>query len=113
MQKIPLILAKPDMLLARDVYRPHEGLSAMPICGSGTKLTDDLLARLEALGVQTIYVEGHPVWEEGGSSLDDLLADLEKRFEKVRHDPLTSMLYDIHVDYLRRSMGDAGGRQTQ
>lgn len=112
MQKIPLMLAEEGMVLARDVYR-NDSPAGIPICGKETVLTASLIVRLDNLDIKTVYVEGHPVWADGDRSLDDMLLDLDKRFEKVRHDPLTSKLYDIHVDYLKRSMGDDGGRKAE
>jgi hypothetical protein len=85
----------------------------IPICGKETVLTEALIARLDHLDVKTVYVEGHPVWADGDRSLDDMLLDLDRRFEKVRDDALTSKLYDIHVKYLKRSMGDDGGRKAE
>jgi hypothetical protein len=111
MQKIPLMAAKAGMILARDVFR-SESASGIPICGKNMELTDSLIARLENLNVQSVYVEGHPVWEEGDRSLDDILRELDSRFAKVRQDPLTDKLHDIYADYLKRSMGESGGRKT-
>jgi hypothetical protein len=112
MQKIPVMLAKADMVLARDVFR-GDGQTGMPVCGKGTVLTDSLITRLEHLDIQTVYVEGHPVWEDGDRSLDDMLRDLDKRFEKVMDDPLTVRLNEIYKAYLTKSMGDDGGRQAE
>lgn len=112
MQKIPLNLAKEGMVLARDVFR-NDAVTGIPICGKGTVLTDSMITRLDHMDVQSVYVQGHPVWEDGGRSLEDMLKDLDRRFEKVRHDPLTAKLYDIYVEYLTRSMGDDGGRQAE
>ena len=109
MQKIPLMLAAPGMVLARDVFR-NDSPSGMPICGKETVLTDSLIARLEQLDVQSVYVDGHPVWQEGERTLEDMLHELDRRFEKVRQDPLTGKLYEIHVCYLKRSMGEDVGR---
>lgn len=100
------------MILARDVFR-NEQASGIPICGKGAELTEPLIARLCNLNIQSVYVEGHPVWEEGDRSLDDILRELDSRFEKVRQDPLTLRLHDIYADYLRRSMGESGGRKTE
>lgn len=111
MQKIPLMLAAADMVLARDVFR-GDSPAGMPICGKGTVLTDALIARLDHLDIQTLYVEGHPVWDEGDRSLDDVLRDLDKRFEKVADDPLATKLHDIYKAYLIKSMGDDGGREA-
>ncbi|HEY3308579.1 MAG TPA: hypothetical protein VGJ93_08995 [Desulfuromonadaceae bacterium] len=112
MQKIPLMLAKAGMVLAKDVFR-NDSPSGIPICGKDTLLTDNLLTRLDHLDVKSIYVQGHPVWIDGDRSLDDLLESLDQRFKKVRQDPLTSKLYDIYVEYLKRSMGDDGGRKAE
>lgn len=109
MQKIPLMLAKAGMVLARDVFR-GDSPSGMPVCGKETVLTDALIARLDHMDVQSVYVDGHPIWEDGERSLDDLLSDLDQRFEKCRHNPLNAMLYDAYRAHLTKSMGGAGGR---
>jgi hypothetical protein len=108
MQKIPLMRATAGMVLARDVYR-NDISNGIPICGTGTVLTDILIARLENNGVNALYVAGHPVWEDGDRSLDEMLRDLDQRFEKVRQDPRMARLHDIYADYLKRSLGDDGG----
>jgi hypothetical protein len=112
MQKIPLMQAMAGMVLARDVFRNNSPVG-MPICGKQTVLTDALIARLDNLDVHAVYVEGHPVWEDGDLSLEDMLRELDRRFEKVRNDPLTAKLYELHVEHLKRSMGDSGGQQTE
>lgn len=109
MQKIPLMLATADMVLARDVFRGNNP-SGMPVCGKGTVLTDSLIARLEHLDVQSVYVEGHPVWEDGDRTIDDVIRDLDFRFQKVIDDPLTVKLYETYKEFLTKSMGDSGER---
>jgi hypothetical protein len=111
MQKIPLMLAAADMVLARDVFR-GDNPAGMPICGKGTVLTDALIARFEMLDIQSVYVDGHPVWEDGDNSLADVLVDLDTRFKKVADDPLTTKLYDVYKAYLTSSMGGAGGSEA-
>jgi len=105
------MLATADMVLARDVFR-GDSPAGMPVCGKGTVLTDALISRLEHLDIQSIYVEGHPVLEAGERSLEDVLRDLDKRFEKVADDPLTTKLHNIYKAYLIKSMGDDGGREA-
>jgi len=112
MQKIPLMTARAGMMLARDVFS-NESAIGIPICGKKTELTDALIARLEKLKVQTIYVEGSPVREDGELNLENILHDLDSRFAKVRQDPLTAKLHDIYADYLQRSMGESGERKTE
>jgi hypothetical protein len=104
MQKIPLQLAEIGMTLARDVFRGDSSVG-MPVCGKGTELTDALIMRFENMGVQTIYIEGHPVWQEGEPTIDDLLHDLDSRFSKTRQEPLNILLYDICKANLFRSTG--------
>lgn len=112
MQKIPLMLAKTGMTLARDVFR-NDNQNGIPICGKDTVLSDALIARLEHLDIQSVYVEGHPVWEEGDRSLDDLLRDLERRFERTLEQPLNRKLYEVYRAHMIKSMGDDGGRQAE
>ena len=106
------MLAKAGMTLSRDVFRGDSPVG-MPICGKDTELTDTLIARFDNMDVKTVYVEGHPVWEEGERSIDDLLSGLDDRFSKTHHEPLNVMLYNICKACLIKSMGGAGGRQAE
>ncbi|HEX9078609.1 MAG TPA: hypothetical protein VF795_03400 [Desulfuromonadaceae bacterium] len=112
MQKIPLQRAAAGMVLARDVFR-NDSPVGMPICGRHTVLSDTLIARLESLNVTTIYVQGHPVWEDGDRSFEERLAELDRRFEKVRNDPLMVKVYEMFAEHLKRSMGESGGQQAE
>jgi len=112
MQKIPLNQAAADMVLARDVFR-NDSPAGIPICGKGTTLTDSLIGRLAHLGVQSIYVEGHPVQEEGDRSLEEQLADLERRFGKVVDNRYNMLLLDVYRKHITAMMGDDGGRTAE
>jgi hypothetical protein len=112
MQKLPLLLAKTGMTLARDVFRGDAPIG-MPICGKGTELTDVLITRFEHMNVQSVHVEGHPVWEEGERSFDDLMRELDGRFSRALHEPLNIMLYDIYKAYLIKSIGGDGDQQSK
>lgn len=112
MQRIPLLLAKPGMILARDVFRDASS-NGIPICSKSTELTDALIARLENMDIQTVHVEGHPIWEEGARSLNDLLKDLDYRFSKTLQNPLNIMLLNIYKSYLIKSMGRQSDRQAE
>lgn len=112
MQKLPLILAKAGMTLARDVFRGGSPIG-IPICGKGMELTEALITRFENMDVLTVYVEGHPVWEEGESSFDDLLHELDGRFIKTLKEPLNVMLYEIYKAYLIKSMGGKCDRRAE
>jgi hypothetical protein len=112
MQKIPLMLAKAGMILGRDVFR-EDSQVGMPICGKGTELTESLIARFEYMDVQTVHVEGHPVWEEGEQSVADLQRDLDGRFSKTLQNPLNSMVHGIYKAFLIKSMGGDCDRQAE
>jgi hypothetical protein len=62
MQKIPINLAAPGMKLAKPVTK--EG--GMTIMAEGMELTESLISRLEAMKIERITVQGHPV-EMGGA----------------------------------------------
>ena len=78
MQKIPINLAKPGMKLAKPVTK--EG--GMTIMAEGMELTESLISRLDAMKIERITVQGHPVdlggagagtrWGERRDRLDHL-----------------------------------------
>ena len=105
MQSIPIALAKPDMVLSREVRRP-DNPTGPPICGNGIILTESLLERLKTMGIQTVTVEGHPVKFEGEKCLNDLLQELDHRFSKVSHDSLMQTLKEMFRKKLMQSWGD-------
>lgn len=109
MQTIPIALAAPDMVLARDVRR-NDNSQGPSICGRGTTLTASLIERLKNLGIKSITVEGHPVAVEGEKTLDDMLADLDLRFSKVENVPLMAKLKEMYRRNIVRSMGGEGGK---
>jgi hypothetical protein len=77
MQKIPLNLARPGMVLAKAVART-DGIA---VAAQGTELSQALLDRFETMGVDTVVVEGNPVNLEG--SAGDI--SFEKRAERLDH----------------------------
>lgn len=112
MQKIPLNLATADMVVARDIFK-NDSPSGMPICGKGTVLSGSLISRLQQMGVQSLYVQGHPIHQEGDRSLDDQLADLERRFSKTLENRHNQMLLEIYRNHVRTVMGEDGGRAEE
>jgi hypothetical protein len=105
MQKIPLTLAEPDMVLARDIYR-DDNPGGPTICGKGLKLTGSLIERLRKMGVQSITVEGNPLGTSGVKSLEEMLQALDKRFRKVEEDSLTSRLKNIYRQFYGKAHGE-------
>ena len=105
MQNIPISLAEAGMALAKDVRRP-DNPTGPPICGKGMELTAPLIMKLENMGIRSLVVMGHPIWQEGDKTLDAQLTDLERRFSRVAEDPLATTLKKIYRAYIVKSMGD-------
>lgn len=57
MQKIPLSLAKPGMKLAKPVTKAN----GMPIIAAGVELSESLIARLDGMGIDRVFVVGDAV----------------------------------------------------
>lgn len=112
MQKIPISLAAADMVLARDLFR-NNSPAGIPICGKGTVLTASLLSRLQQLGVQSIYVEGHPVKQDGDLTPEEQLNELERRFSKTLDNRYNLMLLNIYRRQLNDMMGEKGERPSE
>ena len=81
MQEILSLQAKEEMVLARDVMTPDGRV----LCGKGTSLTTSIIERILKMDIIHIAVEGHPVVIEGEKSLEQELADIQKRFSRVTH----------------------------
>ena len=81
MQEILSLQAKEDMVLARDVMTPD----GRTLCGKGTSLTAAIIERILKMDISHIAVEGHPVEIEGEKTVEEQLADIQKRFSRVTH----------------------------
>jgi hypothetical protein len=103
MQKIPLAMATPGMVLAKDVTRP-DNQGGPPICGKGMELSQSLIDRLMRIDIQSITVQGHPLWLEGDKTLEQLLSELEERFSRAADDPYALRLKEAYTKYLVKSM---------
>lgn len=112
MQMIPLHLAVEGMVLAREVCR-SDSSSNVPVCGKNVILTSELIRRFDLMGVKSLYVKGRPIAQEGEPTLEIMLKDLDRRFDKVRNDPLTMKVHEIYTAFLKRSMGDDDGLQSK
>ena len=106
MKEIRLEYAVSGMVISRDVFQ--SGTSRIPVCARGTVLSDKLITRLKKLDIPALFVDDPSEME--ASTPEQKLQALEYRFEKVKDDPLTAVLYEIHKDGLC-SQGDGGGRE--
>lgn len=96
MQRIPIDLAKPGMKLAKPINSDR----GMILCGAGTELSEELIARLSDMGVSRISVEGHPVdMGDKEKPLKQQIEELHARFKAVEADPLMKKIKNM---FLRR-----------
>lgn len=108
-QNIPISLAAAGMVLAKEI-RPDDNPASSPLCGKGVTLSDSLISRLTSMGIQSVFVEGHPVMLEGEKTVEETLASLDKRFAKVSEDPLMQKLREIYQRQIIRSMANTDGK---
>ncbi|GAU09739.1 hypothetical protein [Desulfoplanes formicivorans] len=101
MQKIPLPLAEPDMVLEKPVTREN----GMILVGQGTVLTESLIARLKNMGIASVVVQGHPLDLDtggGGTSMGRRGERLEHLFRHVDQDPFMHGIRLFLNDYFTR-----------
>ncbi len=112
MQKIPLNLAAAEMVLARDIFKKRQSdrYADLRQGDCAFRFADH---RLQQMGVQSLYVEGHPVWQEGDRCLSEQLAELEKRSPRRWIIVYNAVLLDIYRNHLTTAMGDNGGRTEE
>ena len=100
MQKIPLSLAKPGMVLEKPVAREN----GIVLIAQGTEISEMILERLERMDIQTVVVEGQPVDMEGLSGGTDYAARaerLEHLFRRYKADPWMGRVKKSLADYFR------------
>ncbi|MBA4416588.1 MAG: hypothetical protein C0392_01565 [Syntrophus sp. (in: bacteria)] len=85
---MPKILAenlKPGMILSK----PVTNASGILILPEETELTDSLIRKIHNMDIEAVYIKG----EQGaGSSLDQMLVDLDRRFSNVETAPYMDVL---------------------
>ncbi len=85
MQKVPIELVKPGMVLAR----PITNEAGMALCAEGTELSETIIERLIRMNVSHMTLKGHPVDLGGETKTKEQKAEeLKTRFSRVQGDPL-------------------------
>lgn len=100
MQKIPLTLAKPGMILAKPVTRP-DGIA---VAAAGSELSQNILDRFDSMGVSHVVVEGEPIrldGSPGGTSYDKRLERLEFLFRRYPDDQWMGKIRRLLDHYFR------------
>ncbi len=108
METIPISLAKSQMILANSIFRP-DSLNPLPVCGKGTKLTDQLISHLLKMGIQSIDVESPSVDQDEEKRLREDLDQLEYRFKHLQENPLMMHIKNIYKEKLTCSVRDKNG----
>ncbi len=80
------------MILAQ----PVENRAGAVLFGQGMELTEAVIRRLESMEIESICVEGQ---DRQLPPLEDMLADLDRRFEKTGEDPTTAMLKRVYREF--------------
>lgn len=85
MQKVPINLVKPGMVLAKPIVNDV----GMPLCAEGTELTAALIDRLKKMNVSLLTLKGNPV-EMGrpAKSPEEQIREMSARFAHVQGDPI-------------------------
>jgi hypothetical protein len=85
MQKVPIELAKPGMVLARPITND----AGMALCAEDTELSETIIERLIRMNVSHVTLKGHPL-DLGGETKtkEQKVEELKARFSRVQGDPL-------------------------
>ena len=111
MQKVPLELVRPGMILAKTITND----TGMALCGEGTELTDVIIERLKRMNVSHVTLKGHPVDMGETKSTEQKLDELRSRFVRVQGDTLMDMIQSslesalIALEEERQAQDDAEG----
>jgi hypothetical protein len=100
MKKIQLSAVEPGEVVARPVATS----SGMVMVQPGAVLTPDIIARLENLGVDWVWLEGAAA---DAKPLEVVLAELELRFAGHDGDALMMELKDVVASCIRQGATDA------
>ena len=89
MQKLPIDLAEPGMVLAKPIIND----TGMQLCAEETVLTDSIIARLKKMQILHVTLKGNPV-DSGArqASNEESVKELNDRFSKIKNDPLMDKL---------------------
>jgi hypothetical protein len=113
MQKVPIEVVKPGMVLAKTVTSD----AGMVLCGEGTELTDSIIERLKQKNVSHLTLKGHPVDLGDSKSTEQKVNELKERFSRVQSDPLMQNILEaiessiIALDTERKDESSEGGHQ--
>jgi len=94
MQRVPLDLVQPGMVLAKPVTND----SGMALCAEGTELSANIIDRLKRMNISFVTLKGNPV-DLGGEvkTREEKVREIIARFSKVDSDPIMDKVKDSIV----------------
>ena len=112
MQKIPLQLARPDMVLAKPVSRDN----GMVLVAAGTKLTESLISKLGNMGVEEVAVQGDTLGMGDGCGAEALARKQERLdhlFRNFKEDKYMQSVKGLIAGYYARKCALAAAQAAQ
>jgi hypothetical protein len=100
MRRVVIEELTPGMILAK----PATNAAGLVVLPSGAELNEAALARLQRLGLASVWIEGDD-GDAGGKTLAELEAELDHRFRLVSHDPMQRQLQEAIRLHLRTRYG--------
>jgi hypothetical protein len=99
MQKVPIALASPGMVLAKPIMNDK----GMPLCAEDTELTETLIDRLRAMNIAVVTVKGHPLGDDSPvKTVEEKIQDIQERFSQVKGDPLMDKIMEAIIDAVKQ-----------
>ncbi|RQD57634.1 MAG: hypothetical protein D5R98_08745 [Desulfonatronovibrio sp. MSAO_Bac4] len=103
MQKIPLDLAKPGMVLDKPILRNNGQI----LVAQGTEISESLIGRLENMGISSVTVQGNPVEMEGVTppkTYQQRIDELDHLFRRYDDDKWMSKMKRFIRSYFKRKI---------
>ena len=93
MKRVSVELLKPGAKLAKPVVND----SGMILIGEGTVLKDSHIDRLQSMSISSVFIEGTagPL-----KTREELLAELDARFQKTEGEPYMLIVKRMFKDYI-------------
>jgi hypothetical protein len=92
-----LIISTARLESGMRLAKPVLNENGMVLMGEDTELTDPMIERLRRADTATVYVKGMSKPEK---SLDEMLLDLNRRFEKVENEPYMPILKKALTEHI-------------
>lgn len=93
-RRIPVQELKPGMRLAK----PVENSSGMVLLGENTELTIEFIDKIKNMGIGSVSVQGSYT---PAVPCEELLADLDRRFDKIQNEPYMDTLKRILQEHIK------------